>query len=61
VFNWLLADDALIEIPDRGAPDRLIQLSQTRLAMIGLGLLVVLPLVLATIGIVTAWRRRRRR
>ncbi|WP_386068454.1 GldG family protein [Tahibacter sp. UC22_41] len=61
VFNWLLADDALIEIPDRGAPDRLIQLSQTRLAMIGLGLLIVLPLILAAIGIVTAWRRRRRR
>lgn len=61
LFNWLLADDGLIEIAERGAPDRLITLSQTRLSLIGLGLLVVLPLLLALGGGVLAWRRRRQR
>lgn len=61
LFNWLLADDGLIEIAERGAPDRLITLSQTRLSLIGLGLLLVLPLLLAIGGGVLAWRRRRQR
>ncbi|TDR36269.1 ABC transporter family protein [Tahibacter aquaticus] len=61
LFNWLLADDALIAVPDRGAPDRLITLSQTRLTVLSVGLLIVLPLLLAIGGIVLAWRRRRRR
>lgn len=61
LFNWLLADDGLIEIAERGAPDRLIVLSQARLSVMGLGLLVVLPLLLAIGGAVLAWRRRRQR
>jgi ABC-type uncharacterized transport system involved in gliding motility auxiliary subunit len=61
IFNWLLADDALIEIPDRGVPDRLIQLTQTRLSVTGLGFLIGLPLLLALTGTVLGWRRRRRR
>lgn len=61
LFNWLLADDGLIEIAERGAPDRLITLSQTRLSLMGLGLLLALPLALAVGGIVLAWRRRRQR
>ncbi|HSX62800.1 MAG TPA: GldG family protein [Tahibacter sp.] len=61
LFNWLLADDALIEIPDQGAPDRLIRLTQTRLSLTGVSLLVGIPAALALIGLVTGWRRRRRR
>ncbi len=61
VFNWLLADDALIEVPDRGAPDRLIRMSQARLSVIGVGLLIGLPMVLVLAGGGIAWRRRRRR
>jgi ABC-type uncharacterized transport system involved in gliding motility auxiliary subunit len=60
LVNWLLADDALIEVPDRGAPDREITLSQTGLAVLGLGFLVGLPVLVAGIGGVIWWRRRRR-
>ncbi|MBL8300483.1 MAG: Gldg family protein [Rhodanobacteraceae bacterium] len=60
LFNWLLADDALIEIAERGAPDRLITLTQTRLSLTGLGFLVGLPLALVLYGSLMAWRRRRR-
>lgn len=59
VFDWLLADDALIDIPDKGAPDRQLQLSQRALGVIGLGFLAVLPLLLAVIGSLIWWRRRR--
>jgi ABC-type uncharacterized transport system involved in gliding motility auxiliary subunit len=59
VFDWLLQDDALIDIPDKGAPDRQLQLTQTSLGVIGLGFLAVLPLLLAIIGGGIWWRRRR--
>jgi len=59
VFDWLLQDDALIDIPDKGAPDRQLHLSQTALGMIGLGFLAALPLALALIGGIIWWRRRR--
>ncbi|MBS0571046.1 MAG: Gldg family protein [Proteobacteria bacterium] len=59
LFDWLLQDDALIDIPDKGAPDRQLQLSQTALGVIGLGFLAVLPLLLAVTGAIIWWRRRR--
>ena len=59
VFDWLLQDDALIDIPDKGAPDRQLRLSQTELGVIGLGFLAGLPLLLAIIGGAIWWRRRR--
>lgn len=60
LFNWLLADDALIDVPDRGAPDREIAFSQTGLTVLGLGFLVGLPALLAATGGIIWWRRRRR-
>ena len=60
LFNWLLADDALIEIADRGPRDRLIALSQTRLSVTAIGFLVVIPLGLVLTGSLLVWRRRRR-
>ncbi|MFO1516697.1 MAG: Gldg family protein [Lysobacterales bacterium] len=60
LFNWLLADDALIEVPDRGAPDRSLDLSQRGLGAISLGFLVLLPLLLLAAGGLIAWRRQRR-
>ncbi|HET6631460.1 MAG TPA: DUF4350 domain-containing protein [Rhodanobacteraceae bacterium] len=59
MFNWLLGDDALMDLPPRGAPDRHLALSQTMLNMVGLGFLVALPLLLLLIAATVAWRRRR--
>ncbi len=50
VFDWLLADDALIDFgPDKGAPDNRLRISQRALGVIGTGFLIVLPF-LAFIG-----------
>lgn len=59
VFDWLLQDDELIDIADKGAPDRRIDLSQVQLGAIALGFLIVLPLLLLLTG--AAVRRRRHR
>jgi ABC-type uncharacterized transport system involved in gliding motility auxiliary subunit len=60
VFDWLLGDDKLVELPPRGAPDRLLDISQTELNALSFGFLVALPLLLLSIGGLIAWRRRRR-
>ncbi|GAB2537317.1 GldG family protein [Rhodanobacter koreensis] len=60
VFDWLLGDDKLVDLPPRGAPDRLIEISQAGLNTISLGFLLVLPLLLLLIGGLIVWRRRRR-
>ena len=60
VFDWLLGDDKLVDLPPRGAPDRLIEISQVGLNAIGLGFLLVLPLLLLLAGGLIVWRRRRR-
>jgi ABC-type uncharacterized transport system involved in gliding motility auxiliary subunit len=60
LFNWLLADDTLIEIPDHGAPDRRLNLTQGQLGALSLFALVLLPLALFACGAIIFWRRRRR-
>ena len=60
LVDWLLGDDALVDLPPRGAPDRLLQISQGELNALSLGFLVVLPLLLLAIGALIVWRRRRR-
>lgn len=60
VFDWLLGDDKLVQLPPRGAPDRLLEISQAGLNALSLGFLVVLPLLLLLAGALIAWRRRRR-
>ena len=59
IFDWLLGDDALIELSEKGAPDRQLQLTQTQLGVIGLAFLLVLPMLLLLAGGVIWWRRRR--
>ncbi len=59
VFNWLLQDDSLIDIPERVAPDRTLSLSQGALNVIGLSALVLLPGLLIAAGLFIRWRRSR--
>jgi len=49
----------LIEIADKGAPDRRLELSATGLGVIALGYLFVLPGGLLLAGMLIWWRRRR--
>lgn len=60
LFDWLLGDDALVNLPPRGAPDRVLQISQSELNAVSVGFLLLLPLLLLIIGALIAWRRRRR-
>lgn len=60
MVNWLVHDDRFIDIPAKTTPDKNLQLTQTSVAIIGFGFLIVLPLLLAATGFLI-WRRRRRR
>jgi hypothetical protein len=59
VFDWLLQDDALIEIPEKSAADRQLNLSAISLGMISLLFLIVLPGALLLTGALIYWHRRR--
>lgn len=58
-FDWLLGDDAQIEVAERVAADRTLDFTQAQLSALGLVFLVGLPLLLAGSGAWIAWRRRR--
>lgn len=60
IFDWLLGDDKLVDLPPRAAPDRLLQISQTQLNLVSFGFLLLLPVLLLLIGSFIVWRRRRR-
>ncbi len=57
--NWLTAEDALVAIDPRPAPDSRIQIDQMTLYLIAFGFLIVLPLVFIATGVVIWWRRRK--
>jgi len=59
IFDWLLGDDALVNLPPRGAPDRALRISQGQLNATTFGFLLGLPLLLLALGGLIAWRRRR--
>ena len=59
LLRWLSSDDQLLNIPAKVAPDLLLQLSDAEGAIIGLGFLLILPIVLFTTGFIVWWRRRR--
>lgn len=58
--NWVLHDDQFISIPARTARDIKLEFSETTKIVIGLGFLIVLPLLLAATG-ARIWLVRRRR
>jgi hypothetical protein len=59
IVDWLLADDALLDIAPAQAPDRELALTRAAVAWIGFGWLFGVPLALLAIGAAIAWRRRR--
>jgi gliding motility-associatede transport system auxiliary component len=59
IFDWLLGDDSLINMPSRGAPDRVLTVSQSTLNVLSIAYIVAIPLLLLAIGGLIAWRRRR--
>ncbi|MES9946588.1 MAG: DUF4350 domain-containing protein [Candidatus Thiodiazotropha sp.] len=57
--RWLVGDDQLIGIPAPQASDQELHLSRLAIGTIGLGSLIVLPLLLLLTGSVMGWRRNR--
>ncbi|MGH8171675.1 MAG: GldG family protein [Rhodanobacteraceae bacterium] len=60
VFDWLLGDDDQIVVPDKTAPDRALAFTQSGLGMLSFAFLIALPALLAVMGSLIWWRRRRR-
>jgi ABC-type uncharacterized transport system involved in gliding motility auxiliary subunit len=60
LVNWVIRDDAYINIPARSAPDVSLDLSHTAQLVIAVGFLFVLPLALVGGGVAVWWRRRKR-
>ena len=58
-LNWLTAEDELVAIDPRPAPDSRIDIDQMTLYLIAFGFLIVLPLVFVVTGVVIWWRRRK--
>ena len=59
MINWLSNDDDFIAIPARTTPDTQLELAPIAAAVIGLGFLIVLPLLLLGTGAFIWWRRRK--
>lgn len=60
LINWLAGDDDLISIPVKTTIDNSLDLSRTQSIVIGLGFLIVMPIILFTTAFII-WRKRRRR
>ena len=58
LVRWLSSDEQLLDIPARTAPDLQLDLSRQASIVIGLGFLLVLPLLFITAGALIWWRRR---
>jgi ABC-type uncharacterized transport system involved in gliding motility auxiliary subunit len=58
LIRWLSSDDQLLNIPARTAQDTRLELSPVMGALIGIGFLLVLPILFLGAGVVI-WLRRR--
>jgi ABC-type uncharacterized transport system involved in gliding motility auxiliary subunit len=59
MVNWLTADDELVSIDPRPAPDARIDIGQMTLYAIALAFLLVLPVAFVLTGVIVWWRRRK--
>ena len=59
IVNWLAAEDNLVAIDPRPAPDARIDIGQMTLYSIAFGFLLVLPLAFVLAGVLIWWRRRK--
>lgn len=59
MVNWLAGEEHLITLQPRNSKDSTLTLSRTQLEFIGIGFLLVVPLLLAAYGIFLWWKRRR--
>ncbi|RKZ59202.1 MAG: hypothetical protein DRQ44_13905 [Gammaproteobacteria bacterium] len=50
IFNWLIGDDDFIAIETKASPDTRLDISDTQLAIIGIGFFMVIPLLLIMTG-----------
>ncbi len=57
---WLIHDDRFIDIPAKIATDKSLHLTQTAVAVIGFGFLIIIPLLLIGTGFII-WRKRKLR
>ncbi|MGJ0493046.1 GldG family protein [Methylobacter sp.] len=60
MVNWLIHDDRFIDIPAKTATGKSLQLTETSVAVIGFGFLIVIPLLLTGSGFFI-WRKRKQR
>jgi len=58
MVNWLAGEEHLISLQPRAARDGSLVLSKTELNVISIGFLLVLPLLLAGVGVSIWWKRR---
>lgn len=59
MINWLTGEEHLITLQPRAAKDSNLVLNKTQLTVISVGFLIALPLLLALVGGVIWWKRRR--
>ncbi|MFW5450366.1 MAG: GldG family protein [Methylophagaceae bacterium] len=59
LMNWLAEDDSLIAIPVKTTLDNQLELTATQSIIIGLGFLIVIPVLLLSIGLWLWWYRRK--
>ena len=59
MVNWLASEERLITLQPRAAKDSNLVLGKTQLTVIGVSFLVGLPLLLAAVGGLMWWKRRR--